>query len=198
MDREWFFYIVRCKDGTLYSGITVNVVERLKKHNKGTGAKYTAAHRPVTLVYSEKCGTASTAMKREKQVKRLPKIQKERLARSAVKMDTKVKEYIDKQKSPQKEICLQLRELILKTYPTAKEEIKWGVPAYDGGRFYLGAMKKQVNLGVSIRGLTKDRIALFEGSGKTMRHIKVRTPADIKAKKIAKLMKIAGKCAEDC
>jgi len=53
MDREWFFYIVRCKDGTLYSGITVNVVERLKKHNKGTGAKYTAAHRPVTLVYSE-------------------------------------------------------------------------------------------------------------------------------------------------
>ena len=198
MDREWFFYIVRCKDDTLYSGITVNVDERVKKHNKGTGAKYTTTHRPVTLVYSEKCGTASAAMKREKQVKRLPKIQKERLARGAVEMNLKVQEYIEKQKSPQKEICLQLRELILKTYPTAKEEIKWGVPAYDGGRFYLGAMKNQVNLGVCINGLTKAQTALFEGSGKTMRHIKVRTLADIKEKKIAKLLKIASKCAANC
>jgi putative endonuclease len=198
MDREWFFYIVRCKDDTLYSGITVNVDERVKKHNKGTGARYTATHRPVTLVYSEKCGTASAAMKREKQVKRLPKIQKERLARGAVAMNLKVQEYIEKQKSPQKEICLQLRELILKTYPTAKEEIKWGVPAYDGGRFYLGAMKNQVNLGVCINGLTKAQTALFEGSGKTMRHIKVRTLADIKEKKIAKLLKIASKCAANC
>jgi putative endonuclease len=198
MDREWFFYIVRCKDDTLYSGITVNVDERVKKHNKGTGARYTATHRPVTLVYSEKCGTASAAMKREKQVKRLPKIQKERLARGAVEMNLKVQEYIEKQKSPQKEICLQLRELILKTYPTAKEEIKWGVPAYDGGRFYLGAMKNQVNLGVCINGLTKAQTALFEGSGKTMRHIKVRTLADIKEKKIAKLLKIASKCAANC
>jgi putative endonuclease len=198
MDREWFFYIVRCKDDTLYSGITVNVDERVKKHNKGTGARYTTTHRPVTLVYSEKCGTASAAMKREKQVKRLPKIQKERLARGAVAMNLKVQEYIEKQKSPQKEICLQLRELILKTYPTAKEEIKWGVPAYDGGRFYLGAMKNQVNLGVCINGLTKAQTALFEGSGKTMRHIKVRTLADIKEKKIAKLLKIASKCAANC
>jgi putative endonuclease len=198
MDREWFFYIVRCKDDTLYSGITVNVDERVKKHNKGTGARYTTTHRPVTLVYSEKCGTASAAMKREKQVKRLPKIQKERLARGAVEMNLKVQEYIEKQKSPQKEICLQLRELILKTYPTAKEEIKWGVPAYDGGRFYLGAMKNQVNLGVCINGLTKAQTALFEGSGKTMRHIKVRTLADIKEKKIAKLLKIASKCAANC
>ena len=198
MDREWFFYIVRCKDDTLYSGITVNVDERVKKHNKGTGARYTTTHRPVTLVYSEKCGTASAAMKREKQVKRLPKIQKERLARGAVEMNLKVQEYIEKQKSPQKEICLQLRELILKTYPTAKEEIKWGVPAYDGGRFYLGAMKNQVNLGVCINGLTKAQTALFEGSGKTMLHIKVRTLADIKEKKIAKLLKIASKCAANC
>jgi hypothetical protein len=137
-------------------------------------------------------------MKREKQVKRLPKIQKERLARGAVEMNLKVQEYIEKQKSPQKEICLQLRELILKTYPTAKEEIKWGVPAYDGGRFYLGAMKNQVNLGVCINGLTKAQTALFEGSGKTMRHIKVRTLADIKEKKIAKLLKIASKCAANC
>ena len=198
MNREWFFYIVRCKDNTLYSGITVNIEERVKKHNKGTGAKYTAVHRPVSLVYSEKCGTASAAMKREKQVKKLPKIKKERLARSAIVMDSKVKSYIEKLKSPQKEICLQLREIILKTYPIAKEEMKWGVPAYDGGRFYLGAVKKQVNLGVSIDGLTKEQMALFEGSGKTMRHIKIRTLAEINEKKIVKLLKIAGKCAGDC
>jgi hypothetical protein len=59
-------------------------------------------------------------------------------------------------------------------------------------------MKKQVNLGVSIDGLTKEQMALFEGSGKTMRHIKIRTLAEINEKKIVKLLKIAGKCAGDC
>ena len=83
MDRAWFFYMVRCKDNSLYSGITVNVEERLKKHNHGTGAKYTSARRPVTLVYSEKCDTVAEAMKREKQVKRWPKIKKEQLARNS-------------------------------------------------------------------------------------------------------------------
>ena len=198
MDREWFFYMVRCKDGSLYSGITVNVTERLKKHNKGTGAKYTAVHRPVTLVYSEKCDTASAAMKREKQVKRWPKLKKERLARGDVEMDVTVKAYLEKQKSPQREICLKLREIILKTFPDGKEELNWGVPTFSDGRFYLGAMKNQVNLGFSIKGLSKDQTALFEGTGKTMRHIKIRTLADIDEKKIVKLLKMAGKCAGDC
>ena len=198
MDREWFFYMVRCKDGSLYSGITVNVAERLKKHNKGTGAKYTAVHRPVTLVYSEKCDTASAAMKREKQVKSWSKMKKEQLARGGMEMDIKVKAYIKKQQSPQQEICLKLREIILKTFPDTKEEMKWGVPVFSGGRFYLGAMKNQVNLGFSINGLTKEQTALFEGTGKTMRHIKIRTLNDINEKKIVKLLKIAGECAGDC
>jgi predicted GIY-YIG superfamily endonuclease len=197
MNREWFFYMVRCKDDSLYSGITVNVEERLKKHNNGTGAKYTSIHRPVILVYSEKCNDVSAAMKREKQIKRWTRVKKEQLVH-ITDMDVKVKEYIEKQKSPQKEICLRLREIILKTFPDAQEEMKWGVPVFANGKFYIGALKNQVNLGFSINGLTKEQIALFEGSGKTMRHIKVMTLGDIDEKRIVKLLKIAGECSGDC
>jgi putative endonuclease len=198
MDRECFFYMVRCKDDSIYSGIAVDVEERLKKHNKGTGAKYTAVHRPVVLIYWEKFNTFSDAMKRENEVKRRPKIKKEQLAYRFFDMDGKVQEYIEKQKSAQKEICIKLREIILRTFPDTKEEMKWGVPAFSGGRFYIGAMKNQVNLGFSINGLTEKQLALFDGSGKTMRHIKIRTLSDIDEKTIVKLLKTAGKCSGDC
>jgi hypothetical protein len=113
-------------------------------------------------------------------------------------MDKKVKEYIYKQKSPQKEICLAVRGIILKTFPDIKEEMKWGVPVYSGGKFYIGALRDHVNLGFSINGLTKDELALFEGNGKKMRHIKIKTVKDIDEKKTVKLLKIAGECVEDC
>ena len=113
-------------------------------------------------------------------------------------MDGKVQQYIEKQKSPQREICLKLRKLILGTFPDTKEEMKWGVPVFSGGRFYIGAMKNQVNLGFSINGLTEKQLALFDGSGKTMRHIKIRTLSDIDEKKIVKLLKTAGECSGDC
>ena len=79
MLHVWFFYIVRCADSSLYCGVTNDVDERVKKHNAGTGAKYTLAHRPVSLVYSERCGSLSDALKREDQVKRWPRAKKERL-----------------------------------------------------------------------------------------------------------------------
>jgi len=88
-------------------------------------------------------------------------------------MHKKVSEYFEKQSVEHKQILEQLRELILKTFPGISEDFLWGVPAYDGGRFYLVALKNQVNLGVSIINLEKEEIALFEGSGKTARHIKV-------------------------
>jgi putative endonuclease len=78
-NKEWFFYIVRCKDNSLYSGIAINVEERIKEHNRGTGAKYIRGRRPVTLVYSEKLSNVSEARKREAQVKRWPKTKKEQL-----------------------------------------------------------------------------------------------------------------------
>ena len=104
-------------------------------------------------------------------------------------MDTKVDEYIEKQKSPQKEICLILREIIFKTYPSINEEMKWGVPNY-GNLYYFVALKAHVNLGFSIEKLTANEIKLFEGTGKTMRHIKINTIEDINEEKIVKLLKM--------
>jgi predicted GIY-YIG superfamily endonuclease len=78
-DGEWVFYIVRCKDNSLYSGMTNNLEERIKKHNDGTGAKYTSSHRPVVLVHSEQYDSPSEAKKREGEVKSWPKRKKAQL-----------------------------------------------------------------------------------------------------------------------
>ena len=112
-------------------------------------------------------------------------------------MDKNVDEYIEKQKSPQKEICAKLRKLILKTFPNIKEEIKMGVPWYEE-RFYIGALMDHVNLGFLINGLSEKEIALFEGTGKTMRHIKIFSPDEIDEKRIAKLLELVRKKAVPC
>ncbi len=111
-------------------------------------------------------------------------------------MDAKVDEYIKKQKSPQKEICKRLRSIILTTYPDINEEMKVGVPCYGStkeepcGKYYIAALKDHVNLGFSLNGLTKQQQGLFEGSGKTMKHIKVYSVDEIDEKKIIRLLKI--------
>jgi hypothetical protein len=104
--------------------------------------------------------------------------------------DEKVDKYIEKQNSPQREICRRLRNLIIETFPDIKEEMKWGVPTYDGGKYYLVALKTHVNLGFSIAGLSKDEIALFQGSGKTMRNIEICSEEDINKEQIIKLLKL--------
>jgi putative endonuclease len=78
-DQPWFFYIVRCSDDSLYSGISPDLEERVKKHNNGSGAKYTAQRRPVTLVYSEQYLDISAARKREAQIKGWSRLKKEML-----------------------------------------------------------------------------------------------------------------------
>jgi hypothetical protein len=105
-------------------------------------------------------------------------------------MSNAIDDYIQKQPSPQKEICRELRGLILKTFPDVKEEMKWGVPAFAGGKFYIVALKDHVNLGFSNKGLSKDEIALFDGGGKTMRHIQIAGLGDIDKKRITKLLKL--------
>ena len=105
-------------------------------------------------------------------------------------MDKEVNEYIERQKSPQKEICMKLREIIFNTFPDIKEEMKWGVPSYGNGKYYFVALKTHVNLGFSLKGLSKEEIALFEGSGKTMKHIKINSLKDIEEKKIVELLKL--------
>ncbi len=110
-------------------------------------------------------------------------------------MDEKVKEYIKKQKSPQKEILEKVRKIFLKTLKNYKEESKWGVIAFAGGKFYIVALKNNVNVGFAINGLTKEEIGLFEGGGKTMRHIKIPSLESIDEKKIVKLIRLVDKKA---
>lgn len=75
----WYLYILRCGDGTLYTGITTDVHRRLEAHRQGRGAKYTRGRGPLELIYQEKCGTHSEALKRETAVKRLSRVEKEAL-----------------------------------------------------------------------------------------------------------------------
>jgi hypothetical protein len=113
-------------------------------------------------------------------------------------MDKKISEYIQKQRSPQKEICLRLREIIFQTFPNIEEKFMWGVPTFGDGKFYIGALRDHVNVGFSIRGMTAKQLALFEGNGKTMRHIKVWSLENLDEKKIVRLLKTARECYGDC
>ena len=77
---SWYLYIVRCNDGTLYTGITKDLDKRIDEHNSGNhGAKYTRFRLPVTLVYTEQAESRSDAAKREYQLKRMPLIKKNEL-----------------------------------------------------------------------------------------------------------------------
>ncbi len=108
-------------------------------------------------------------------------------------MDKEVSEYIKKQISPQKEILLRLRKLILKTLPDCQEEMRWGVPVFAGGKFYTGVVSDRVHFGFSINGLDQSEIKFLEGSGKTMRHIKIHSLEDIDEKILTKLIKAVDK-----
>jgi hypothetical protein len=108
-------------------------------------------------------------------------------------MDKQVDDYIKKQKSPQKEILQKVRKIFLKTLPSCEEKIAWGVVTFAGGKFYIAALKNRVHVGFTINGLNKEEIGLFEGSGKTMRHIKIHSLEDIDEKKLVKLIKIVDK-----
>jgi predicted GIY-YIG superfamily endonuclease len=69
--KHWYVYILRCSDGTLYTGSTDNVERRVAVHNSGKGAKYTRSRRPVEIVYREEYETYSAALKREAAIKKL-------------------------------------------------------------------------------------------------------------------------------
>ncbi len=77
-----YTYILRCADGTLYTGWTNDLEKRLAAHNAGTAAKYTRPRRPVTLVYQEAFPTKEEAMRREWQIKRLTRAEKLALIQS--------------------------------------------------------------------------------------------------------------------
>jgi putative endonuclease len=79
-DTPWFVYILRCADGSLYTGITKDITRRINEHNNGKlAAAYTRSRRPVKLVYSEECLDRSTAATREAEIKKMDRREKEEL-----------------------------------------------------------------------------------------------------------------------
>jgi predicted GIY-YIG superfamily endonuclease len=82
-DTNWFVYLLRCSDGTLYTGITTNLSRRCRQHDAGTASRYTRCRRPTQLVYSEQVGSQSLALKREVAIKAMTRRQKESLIRLA-------------------------------------------------------------------------------------------------------------------
>ena len=80
MERAAFVYFLRCADGTIYIGWTFDVPQRVRAHQLGRGARYTRSRRPLTLVYQEALGSQGDAMRRELQIKRMPRSRKLKLA----------------------------------------------------------------------------------------------------------------------
>ena len=75
----YYTYMVRCRDGSLYTGYTNDLDNRIETHNSGRGVKYTRSRLPVELVYFDEFSTKEEAMSREWHIKRLKRLQKEKL-----------------------------------------------------------------------------------------------------------------------
>ena len=80
--NDWWVYMLHCADGSLYTGITTDLSRRLAEHNgeRAGGARYTRCRRPVTLVWQESARDRSSALRREAELKRLPRRRKQVLA----------------------------------------------------------------------------------------------------------------------
>ena len=85
MEKQWVVYILECKDGSLYTGITDRLERRLAAHRSGKGAKYTRGRGPLHLRYLEECTDHSAALKREAEIKKLTKTEKRELCATAPK-----------------------------------------------------------------------------------------------------------------
>lgn len=77
--ERWFVYIARCHDGSLYTGIALDVVRRIAAHNSGRGARYTRGRGPLSLCAQRRCGSKGDALRLESAVKRLARPEKETL-----------------------------------------------------------------------------------------------------------------------
>ena len=93
-------YIVRCADGTLYTGYAVDAKARVAAHNAGRGAKYTAGRRPVRLIYVEEFDTIGAALSREHAIKQLTREEKRALVKTAKRTKPATSPPKDSQKRP--------------------------------------------------------------------------------------------------
>lgn len=104
----WYVYLLRCRDGSLYTGIAKSPEKRVYEHNHDNqlGAKYTRARRPVRLVYQENHPSRSLASKRESEIKRLTKQQKELLVLAGEKSGKRPKsDEIDQKQEKIRDLC---------------------------------------------------------------------------------------------
>jgi putative endonuclease len=86
---EWCVYLLRCSDDTYYTGITSDIGRRISEHNESSrGARYTRARRPVVLVYREACDSRAAAARREWEIRKLPRADKQLLAARVDSADT--------------------------------------------------------------------------------------------------------------
>ncbi|MEZ6047377.1 MAG: GIY-YIG nuclease family protein [Planctomycetaceae bacterium] len=83
LTEEWQLYILRCADGSLYTGITNNLQRRLEQHQAGTASRYTRSRLPIQLEFEERQKSKSAALKRELAVKKLSREKKEELIRKS-------------------------------------------------------------------------------------------------------------------
>lgn len=90
-EQQWFVYLLRCADDSLYTGITNDLTRRVKQHNAGTASRYTRSRLPVTLVYQEPQASRSLALKREFAIKSLSRKTKNSLVQSARPITQRVK-----------------------------------------------------------------------------------------------------------
>lgn len=81
-EKAWFCYILKCADGSLYTGVTTEPLRRTRQHNDGLGAKYTRARRPVKMVYCETARNHAQALRREHEIRTLPRSGKLTLIRA--------------------------------------------------------------------------------------------------------------------
>ncbi|MDA1107677.1 MAG: GIY-YIG nuclease family protein [Proteobacteria bacterium] len=81
-EQAWFCYILKCADGSLYTGITTEPPRRERQHNDGSGAKYTRGRRPVKMVYCEPASSHAQALRREHEIRTLPRPYKLTLIRT--------------------------------------------------------------------------------------------------------------------
>lgn len=85
MSETWQVYLLRCADGSYYTGVTTDLQRRLSEHNAGQGARYTRSRLPAALVYSEAAVDRAAAQRREYAIRRLGRAEKERLAASTAR-----------------------------------------------------------------------------------------------------------------
>ena len=79
MSQSYYVYILRCSDGSFYTGYTQNLEKRLEQHRNGIGSKFVRSRRPVELIYQEEYKSRGGAMRREREIKKLSRKEKERV-----------------------------------------------------------------------------------------------------------------------